>query len=97
MADARSVSDEHLVAAKVIYPDHQRETWTVRPSPAHRWFYKRAQAPDEVVLIKCFDTMTAGEGVARRVPHTAFEDPAYADGEPRESVAIRALLFYGEY
>ncbi len=93
MADASSIAEEDLVAAKVIYSDHQRETWTVKPSPAHRWFFKHAQTPDEVMLIKCFDT---AHDVARRVPHAAFPDPAHEDKAPRESIEIRALVFYGE-
>lgn len=94
VADARSVAEADLVAARTVYRDHERETWTVRPAEAHRWFFKRAQRPDEVLLIKCFDTVEAG--VARRVPHTAFYDPEHADGEWRESIEIRTMLFFDE-
>jgi hypothetical protein len=75
----------------VIYPDHQRETWTVKPNPAHRWYFKNEQKPNEVMLIKCFDTT---ESVARRVPHSAFHDSEHEDKDPRESIEIRALVFY---
>ncbi len=93
VADAHSVADADLVAAKSIHVDHQRETWTVKPNPAHRWFFKYEQQPDEVMLIKCFDTI---ESVARRAPHSAFADPAHEDEGPRESVEIRAMVFYDE-
>jgi hypothetical protein len=42
-------------------------------------------------LIKCFDTK---EDVARRVPHSAFVDEAEEDKEARESIEVRALVFY---
>jgi hypothetical protein len=91
VADANSISESDLVAAKVVYPDHQRETWTVKPNPAHKWYFKNEQKPDEVILIKCFDTIESG---ARRVPHSAFHDPEHEDKDFRESIEIRAFVFY---
>ncbi|KAF3761152.1 hypothetical protein M406DRAFT_268404 [Cryphonectria parasitica EP155] len=91
VADASSVSDDDLVAASVIKPTSVAETWTVRPNPDHRWFYKGAQQPDEVLLIKCFDSDTS---VARRAPHSAFRDAAYDGGEDRQSIEVRVLVIY---
>jgi hypothetical protein len=91
VADSTSISEEDLVAAKVIYPNHERETWTVKPNAAHKWYFKSEQQPNEVMLIKCFETV---ESVARRVPHSAFADDMHEDKEPRESIEIRALVFY---
>ena len=91
LADATSVADADLVAASIIYPKKRSESWTVKPNPAHRWYFKYAQKPDEVVLIKCFDTEMS---VARRVPHCAVEDPTEVDNECRESVEVRCLVFY---
>lgn len=94
VADARSVLDEDLVAASVMYQDGSRsETWAVRPSEGHRWFFKGSQRPDEVLFIKCFDSAVE-EGLARRTPHCAFRDPEYDEAESRESVEVRAMLFY---
>ncbi|CAK7225634.1 hypothetical protein SCUCBS95973_005932, partial [Sporothrix curviconia] len=95
VADARSVVDAHLVEARVIYRDHERRTWSVKASPDHQWHYKHAQTPEEVMLIKCFDSIADGS-VARRVPHSAFHDALYAAAPPRESIEIRALVFYDE-
>ncbi|KAI6085773.1 hypothetical protein F4821DRAFT_279102 [Hypoxylon rubiginosum] len=92
VADATSISDSDLVAASIIYPADRDETWTIKPSASHRWYFKYAQRPDEVLLIKCFDS---DEGVpARRAPHTAFENAEEKDGESRESIETRALVFY---
>ncbi|KAL1874770.1 hypothetical protein VTK73DRAFT_189 [Phialemonium thermophilum] len=97
VADATSVSDDDLVAARIIYPDHQRESWTVKPGRGHRWYFKYEQRPDEVLLIKCFDSWVedgSGRPVARRAPHSAFQDPRYVQEDHRESIEIRTMLFY---
>lgn len=91
-----------------ISSGHRTETWAVKPGSyhtahQHRWYYKYAQRPDEVMLIKCFDSNTANE--ARRTPHSAFEDPTHPDNavngnegdkdlSGRESIEVRALVFY---
>jgi hypothetical protein len=80
------------VPASIIYRDHRKESFTVLPGAGHRWFFKYRQRPDEVMLIKCFDS--SPEAAARRAPHTAFRDPAEDGAEDRESIEIRALVFY---
>jgi hypothetical protein len=57
----------------------------------HRWYYKSELSPEEVILIKCFDSKK--DGRARRVPHTAFHVPGTEDAEGRESIEVRALVF----
>lgn len=47
-----------------------------------------------MTLIKCYDSETR-PGLARRVPHSSFIDPAEEDKKPRESIELRALVFYG--
>ena len=93
MTDAASVPDEDLAPASIIYPGYRSESWTVRPSTGHRWYFKYRQEPDEVLLIKCFDSRT---DVARRALHSAFADPDEAEAENRQSIEARALLFYDE-
>jgi hypothetical protein len=92
VADAHSVPEDDLVGAALIYPNRRGETFAVKPSPNHRWYFKYAQRPDEVTLIKCFDTIK--DGRARRVPHSAFTNPSEEDKDPRESIEVRALVFY---
>jgi hypothetical protein len=92
VADAHSVPDSDLVGVPLIYPDRAGETYTVRPNPAHKWYYAYEQTPDEVTLIKCFDTKK--DGRARRVPHTAFVNPETEHRQARESIEVRALVFH---
>ncbi|KAH8161754.1 hypothetical protein CIB48_g6493 [Xylaria polymorpha] len=93
VADAHSVSEDELVPIGLIYPNRKGETLAVRHSPAHRWYYKRGLTPQEVLLIKCFDSKT--DGRARRIPHTAFVDPSSkSDAPSRESIEVRCLVFH---
>jgi hypothetical protein len=66
----------------------------VKPNPDHRWYFKYAQRPDEVTLIKCYDSLE--DGRARRVPHSAFVDPSEEDKDGRESIEVRTLVFYDD-
>lgn len=100
VAEAQSVPDSDLVPTGLIYPERgdgkprrSGETLQVRHNAAHRWFYKSHLSPDEVLLIKCFDSKT--DGRARRVPHSAFVDPgASPDAPTRQSIEVRALVFH---
>lgn len=91
VADASSVPDADLVAAVMVEDDFHGEQWVVKHNTAHRWFYKHLLSPEEVLLIKCFDSK---EDVARRALHSAFEDPGYQDRESRQSIEVRCLLLY---
>ena len=54
VAEAKSVLDEELIPLKLIYPDREGETYSVRARPAHKWHYLNKQTLKEVLLIKCF-------------------------------------------
>jgi hypothetical protein len=92
VCDARSVQARDLVASDLVYPQRTGETYQVRYSDAHRWFYVPAMEADETLLLKCYDSAT--DGRARFAPHTAFTDPTTPpDAAPRESIEIRSLVF----
>ncbi|KAK2026574.1 hypothetical protein LX32DRAFT_695471 [Colletotrichum zoysiae] len=91
VADGNTVAEGDLVPGAIIYPRHRAETWTIKPNPAHRWYFKDKQGPDEPLLIKCFDSDTS---VVRRAAHCAFRDPEMDDMESRQSIDIRALVFH---
>jgi hypothetical protein len=93
VAHAHSVEEDDLVPIALIYPNRKGETLSVRYNENQRWFYKSGLAPEEVLLIKCFDSKT--DGRARRVPHTAFVDPTAGEEVPhRESIEVRCLVFH---
>jgi len=92
VAKAQTVPDTDLVGVGLIYPNRRGETYTVRPNKEHKWYYLYGQSPEEVLLIKCFDSKL--DGRARRVPHTAFVNPETVDEAPRESIEVRCLVFH---
>jgi hypothetical protein len=94
VTDARSVAQHDLVATDLVYPDRMGEIYYVKFNPEHKWFYAPAMRSDEVMLIKCYDSVA--DGRARFVPHSAFVDPTTPLGAaPRESIELRTLVFYG--
>jgi len=91
-ADARSVAPEDLVASDLIFEHRRGEIYNVLPNPAQRWLYVPDLAPDEAILIKCWDS---DPDVARFTPHTGFEDPSTPAGTPpRESIEFRTIAFF---
>ncbi|KAL7280143.1 LOW QUALITY PROTEIN: hypothetical protein ACG7TL_006562 [Trametes sanguinea] len=80
-----------LVPVRYIYPNREGATFSVRYNPAHRWWYLAQQTPDEVTLIKCYDSETDR---ARLTPHTAFWDQTSPKDAPhRQSIEVRAFVF----
>jgi len=95
LCDYRTVDVKtDLVATDLKYPDRNGETFNVKYNPSHKWKYLRGMTPEEIVLIKCFDSIQDGS-VAVLTPHTAFNDPSTPSDAPlRESIELRALVFY---
>ncbi len=90
LADAASVAPEDLVATDQVFPDRVGEIYHLAYDPAQRWYYAPAMTPDEVLLIKGWDSRT---DCARFTPHGAFELPdTPAGAPPRESVEVRTLV-----
>jgi len=91
--DASSVAEGDLVATDLIYPDRTGEIYYVKFNPRHKWFYAPAMSRNEVLLIKCYDSVD--DGRARFVPHSAFVDPTTPlDAPLRESIELRTLVFF---
>ncbi|KAJ7856703.1 hypothetical protein B0H14DRAFT_3085303 [Mycena olivaceomarginata] len=95
LCDFRSVDQQKdVLPVALIYPDREGETYGVNYNSNQRWTYFSKVTPDELILIKCYDSVQDGS-VALYTPHTAFADPATPEGTPpRESIELRALVFY---
>ena len=93
VCDAQSIAQEDFVASDLIYPDKVGETYRFAYNPFHRWFYYPNLERDEAILLKCYDSKA--DGRARFTAHTSFDDPSSgADAPPRESIEVRALVFW---
>jgi len=95
LCDFRSVdTKDDVFPIALVYPDREGEILGVKYNPNHNWKYLHGMKPDEIVLIKCFDSVEDGS-VALFTPHTGFQDPTTPEGTPlRESIELRALVFY---
>ena len=103
VCDARSVSPKDLVITDIHHfgeedvkvPRHRGQIYSVHYSAAHRWFYVSQMQPDELLLLKCYDSRA--DGRARFMPHTGFRNPACpSDFVPRESIEARTLVVFDE-
>src|SRR5919198_4890888 len=93
LADARSVAPEDLLIAERRYPHRVGQTYRLKYSPRHRWFYFPEMRRDEALVFKVFDS--AKDGRARFTPHTSFEDPSSPPNAPaRQSIEVRAFAFF---
>ncbi len=92
LCDARSFTDEDLIASDLVYAHVRGETSRVAYNPAHRWYYFSEMQPDEVLLIRVHDN--ADDGRARLSFHTSFDNPLTRGAPPRESIEVRTLVFF---
>jgi hypothetical protein len=91
--DGRTIETSDLVASDLVYRDKVGETYAITHSATHRWFFYPGLQPDEVVLLKIYDSRT--DGTVRLSAHTAFEDPrSRPDALPRRSIELRSLVFF---
>jgi hypothetical protein len=84
-------SEKDFHKAAVIYKWGEGESMAVIHNSAQKWYYKYHLSPEEVVLIKHFDSDASKPG--QRCPHSAIvdEDVSLPD---RESSEVRAFVFY---
>lgn len=92
ICDAQSIAEGDMILMDLKYDDRVGEIHRAKYNPDHRWVYFPRMEPDELILLKCYDTMTDR---ARWTAHTAFDDPTSpADAAPRQSIETRTIAFY---
>ena len=93
LADAASIPPSDLVATDQRFPDRVGEIYQLAHGPGHRWYYAPEMTPDEVILIKGWDSLD--DGRARFTPHGAFVHPGETPDMPaRESIETRTYLVF---
>ena len=84
---------EHFLEHDLDKPHLTGQIYSFQHNPAHRWFYVSNMQPDEVMLLKCYDS--AGDGRACFTGHTGFLNPQCpADFTPRESIEARTAVIF---
>ena len=110
--DARSIAPDDWVVMERTYrgfqpgwfkPEFAGENLFARPPKmekddggAHRWYWLSEQRPDEITIIKIFDSeaMKEGSHVARMCAHTAFEIERTELEPVRESIEVRVIVIW---
>jgi hypothetical protein len=92
LCDAQTFTDDDLIASDLVYAHVRGETSRVEYKSKHRWYYFSEQQTDEVLLIRIHDS--SNDGRARLSFHTSFENPLASGAPPRESIEVRALVFF---
>ncbi|TGO43680.1 hypothetical protein BCON_1107g00020 [Botryotinia convoluta] len=94
LCDSRSINlEEDLIPSDSVFPETVSETLQVFQNTEHKWYFLDGQKMNEMLLFKIFDS---DDSVSRFCPHASFEYGDVAKARPRESVEIRAVVFYGK-
>ncbi len=93
VCDAQSIDPQDFVPADFVYRDKVGEVYRFTYNPNHRWSYFPRLERNEAILLKCYDSKE--DGRARFSAHSAFDDPTSPpEAAPRESIEVRALVFW---
>lgn len=89
-----SFSDQQYINNYRVYDDRVGETTRFTYRPEHDWYWLPLQAPHEVSMLKCYDSVTDGS-VSRWSFHSACIDPtAPEDARCRKNVVVRSFVFF---
>lgn len=89
-----SFADQPYVTNYRVYDDRVGETTRFTHRPEHEWYWLPRQRPNEVSMLKCYDSETDGS-VSRWSFHTAAVDPTAAEDAPcRKNVVVRSFVFF---
>src|SRR3954454_19832540 len=89
-----SFADQTYITNYRIYDDRVGETTRFTYRPEHEWYWFPRQKPNEVSMLKCYDSVTDGS-VSRWSFHTACIDPTVPlDAPCRKNVVVRSFVFF---
>ncbi len=89
-----SFADQPYINNYRVYDDRVGETTRFTYRPDHEWYWIPEQKPNEVSMLKCYDSVTDGS-VSRWSFHTACIDPTAQEDAPcRKNVVVRSYVFF---
>lgn len=89
-----SFADQPYINNYRVYDDRVGETTRFTNRPDHEWYWFPRQEPNEVSMLKCYDSVTDGS-VSRYSFHTACVDPTLPKDAPcRKNVVVRSFVFF---
>lgn len=95
LCDAATVDkQDDITESDLIYPDHAAENMQVFHRTAYNWYYLSDHKTNEVLVFKQADSLQSS---CAPVPHCSAHNPLSPDDEaPRESIEVRALVYYDQ-
>ena len=92
MADVTTTPSDDFFKLHLRYRDRDGENYVMKHSDKHKWWYFPRMTPEQVILLKTYDS---DEARAQFVGHSAFIDPTTPeDAKTRESIEIRTIAFF---
>jgi hypothetical protein len=89
-----SFKDQPYITNYRVYDDRVGETTRFTHRPDHEWYWFPQQQPNEVSMLKCYDSITDGS-VSRWSFHTACIDHSAPLQAPcRRNVVVRSFVFF---
>ncbi len=89
-----SFADQPYITNYRVYDDRVGETTRFTHRPEHEWYWLPQQKPNEVSMLKCYDSVTDGS-VSRWSFHSACVDPRLPREAPcRKNVVVRSFIFF---
>ena len=93
MCDVTSALQDDMLKMILRYREREGEIFVMRHSATHRWWYFPRMSPENVLLLKTYESET--DGRARFLGHSAFDDPnTTPDAPTRETIEIRMMAFF---
>jgi hypothetical protein len=92
--DARTMDPQRdLLAVDEVFPTVANEVYQVLYNPSHEWYYIPDQSALELAIFAGYDSR---RGQSLSVPHCSFDLGDKTSTGPRQSIEVRAFVFYGE-
>ncbi len=89
-----SFADQPYINNYRVYDDRVGETTYFTRRAEHEWYWVPNQAPTEVSMLKCYDSVTDGS-VSRWSFHSSSIDPTAPEDAPcRRNLVVRSYVFY---
>jgi len=90
--DPHSVDkNKDLLAVDEVFITVANEVYQLHHNPGHKWYYVPDQLESEIAIFNAFDSE---RGQEKAVPHCSFDLGEAGSGIPRQSIEVRAFVFY---
>ena len=94
ICEYRTIDNRDLVVSERHYSNNRiGKIYNLKYNPNQKWYFFPQMRCDEIILLKCFDSLT--DGTARWTAHGSFQNPNSKPGSaPRESIEVRSMVFF---